>query len=482
MRLDGYIRVSKVRGREGPSFISPIMQREEIEAYARYKGVELVKFHTDLDESGAKVDRPGLARALSRVERGLTDGIVVAKLDRFARSLTGALETIRRLDEAGAIFVSVAEGLDPTTPAGKMMMRLMLIMAEFELDRVRENWEQSRRRAVARGLHLAGANPTGYRRGRGGRLALDRRAAPALAQCFRMRAEYRSWQEILDHVADSGLRNPFGTAKWTIPSLLAVMSNRVYLGEARSGAYVNRTAHPPLIDRGTWEAAQLSRTLTKLGSAHPALLSGLIRCAGCRYMMGPSAELASEGGNPRRYYCRARMPGGCPQLCAVHGREIEEHVQRRFFAIYRHSPLRRAARADSRARAEARLGEAEARLEAVQRRLALQGAGGGEGLDAAHAAVEAGRERVREMARSTLIPSPARLAASWPGLSVTERRRYLGMLIDVVVVREDRGRGLDDRVLIMPFGDGPSELPTRGKTVALPPIEWGEVRALRAVA
>lgn len=162
MLLDGYVRVSKVGGREGASFISPELQREEIENWARFKRAEISEVHVDLDESGGTVHRPGLERVLERAEAGITQGIVVAKLDRFARSLTGALETIRRLDEAGAMFISVAEGLDPTTPAGKMMMRLMLVMAEFELDRLKESWVQSRRRAVMRGFHVSSQPPTGY--------------------------------------------------------------------------------------------------------------------------------------------------------------------------------------------------------------------------------------------------------------------------------------------------------------------------------
>lgn len=472
MRLDGYIRVSKVRGREGPSFISPIVQREEIEAYAHYKGAEIVEFHTDLDESGAKVDRPGLARALDRVEQGLIDGIIVAKLDRFARSLGGALETIKRLDEAGAVLVSVAEGLDPTTPAGKMMMRMMLVIAEFELDRVRETWDESRRRAVARGLHLAGASPTGYRRGRAGRLELDPCAAPHLAQCFRMRAECRSWTEILGYVAEAGLSNPFGKAKWTIPSLLAVMANRVYLGEARSGAYVNRTAHEPLIDRGTWELAQMTQTLTALRSARPSLLAGLIRCAGCRYVMGPGGEAAKRAGHPRRYYCKGHAPGGCPLVCSIPGGEVEDFVQERFFTTYEGSSLCLAAGAGSRAQAEVALREAEGRLEAAQLGVTAEGAPVGEELDGARAAVEAARELVIELTRSTLMPPPAQLRAAWPQMEVTERRRHIAMLIDAVVVREDRGRGLDDRVLIMSFGTRPSELPARGKAVRLAPIKW----------
>ena len=214
--------MSRVGARKGATFVSPELQRTEIEAWARYRGVEILSFHTDLDVSGARLERPGLERALRRAESGESEGIVVARLDRFARNLTGALETIGRLEAAGAAFVSVAEGLDPTTPAGKMLMRVMLLTAEFELDGIRKGWDESRRRAVARGLHPSSVPPTGYRRGRDGRLVLDPESAPALAELFRMRASYRSWHEMPDvrlpctprptSSASSALPNPNGTA------------------------------------------------------------------------------------------------------------------------------------------------------------------------------------------------------------------------------------------------------------------------------
>src|SRR5439155_15952110 len=82
-RLDGYVRVSRVAGREGDSFISPEVQREKIEACAKLHDAQIIEWHEELDESGAKRNRPKFQEALGRCERGETDGIVVAKLDRF---------------------------------------------------------------------------------------------------------------------------------------------------------------------------------------------------------------------------------------------------------------------------------------------------------------------------------------------------------------------------------------------------------------
>ncbi|MCW3027621.1 MAG: recombinase family protein, partial [Solirubrobacterales bacterium] len=85
LRLDAYVRVSKVAGRSGESFISPTVQRERIEAWAGLHGAELTWHEPELDVSGGRMDRPVFDRIMARVRAGETGGVVVAKLDRFAR-------------------------------------------------------------------------------------------------------------------------------------------------------------------------------------------------------------------------------------------------------------------------------------------------------------------------------------------------------------------------------------------------------------
>jgi hypothetical protein len=90
---DGYIRVSRRAGREGESFISPEVQRKKIAGWAKLHEVEIVKWWEEIDQSGAKLERPMFQQALARCEAGETGGIVVARLDRFARSAVDALSS-----------------------------------------------------------------------------------------------------------------------------------------------------------------------------------------------------------------------------------------------------------------------------------------------------------------------------------------------------------------------------------------------------
>lgn len=101
MLVDGYVRVSQVNGRSGDSFMSPALQREQIQAWANAHGAVLAEVHEELDESGARRDRPRLTLAVNRIEEAVVGGLVVAKLDRFGRSLTNGLEAIARIQRAG---------------------------------------------------------------------------------------------------------------------------------------------------------------------------------------------------------------------------------------------------------------------------------------------------------------------------------------------------------------------------------------------
>src|SRR4051794_24837085 len=112
LSVDGYVRVSRVGGRRGERFISPAVQRELIESWAAARGLRVLEVFEELDESGGRADRPLLERALGRVERGVSQGIVVAKVDRFGRSLISGLAAIERVRVAGGTFFSIQDGLD----------------------------------------------------------------------------------------------------------------------------------------------------------------------------------------------------------------------------------------------------------------------------------------------------------------------------------------------------------------------------------
>ena len=80
--------------------------------------------------SGARDDRPGLAALMEYVREG--DTVVVWKLDRLGRNMLHILQTVNELTDHGVTLVSVTDGIDSSTPAGRMMIGVLESLAEYE--------------------------------------------------------------------------------------------------------------------------------------------------------------------------------------------------------------------------------------------------------------------------------------------------------------------------------------------------------------
>src|SRR5579884_1378371 len=252
---DGYIRVSRRAGREGGSFISPEVQRQKIAGWAKLHDIEIVQWWEELDQSGAKLERPLFQQAVERCERGETGGIVVARLDRFARSAVDALESIKRLNQAGARLVSVEDNFDGSTPMGRFAIGILTLIAELELERIKENWTTAVRSAVERGIHISARVPVGYQRNpQTKQLELHERAAAAVAEVFRRRALGASWTELADYLKQNEVYPASGNRHWSKVGVAALVRNRVYLGQARSGSVVKEQAHPAIVTRAEFDA------------------------------------------------------------------------------------------------------------------------------------------------------------------------------------------------------------------------------------
>jgi DNA invertase Pin-like site-specific DNA recombinase len=101
--------------------------------------------------SGAKTDRPELAKLIRRLEPG--DVLMVTRLDRLARSTRDLLNVLDEVAKAGAGFKSLADAwADTTTPHGKLMLTVLGGLAEFERSLILARTSDGRARAQARGV------------------------------------------------------------------------------------------------------------------------------------------------------------------------------------------------------------------------------------------------------------------------------------------------------------------------------------------
>ena len=316
-RVDGYVRVSRRMGREGAGYISPKIQQEAIQRWADYRGVEIIRWHVDEDQSGGTQNRPGLREAIARVENGETGGIAVWRLNRFARNVAGAVGDLERIEAAGGEIAFVEEGIDGRGPFGEFLMTILLAVAKLELDNAKSGWVEAKGRAIQRGAKISRA-PLGYRRIGDGTIAPDPVVGEHVRRAFHVAAS-QGLHAALDHLAQV-----VPERAWTTTKVRRILANRSYLGEARYGEMANTSAHEPLVSRGVWEAAQSTPDRRRQRARYP--LSGLAHCATC----GGAMIGAHAGHGIRTYRCAATQTSYRGERCAkgahIKAETLEEHV------------------------------------------------------------------------------------------------------------------------------------------------------------
>jgi site-specific DNA recombinase len=488
MTLDGYIRVSQTRGREGDSFISPKVQRDAIQRWADARRVKIAAWHEDLDQSGGKLHRPGLDVMLERVRTGQTGGLAVAHLDRLSRAgVADALRLVESVHQAGAKIAVVDLGIDPTTPVGEFSMTLFLALGRMQRRQFEQRWDEARGRAIGRGIHFRA--PFGYTKpDKGKAIVPSSDTAPLVARVFELRAAGESWPRIAGFLNEHHPPNraPF----WTHSTVIQVVRNRAYLGEASHGKHVQTGAHPALVSAELWEAANAVRGRAPgRGSGDGTLLAGLVRCAGCRRVMSPGVTQGGGRSEPLlTYRCRRNHGAGrCQASSAIKRETIEGYVENAFLERYSDVSVEGVTDNGDLEAAQLEVQEAEADLEAFRDnervRVALAAVGDSsfeDGITARVDRVIAARELLAA-ARASAVGFAVPSAVTYAALTVPERRSLLRAGVGAVFVRRSTVRGgrggapdPAERVMICWAGDEPDDLPGRHTqaTPAPAPFDW----------
>jgi DNA invertase Pin-like site-specific DNA recombinase len=148
MRIALYYRVSTSDQTTEP-------QRLELLEYARRRGWTNFREYRDVI-SGTKTARIGLEMMMRGVRKHQFDAVLVAKLDRLGRSLPHLAQLIAELDSHKVALVATTQGIDTTeqNPAGRLQMHVLMAVAEFEREIIRERTKAGLKAALARGSTL----------------------------------------------------------------------------------------------------------------------------------------------------------------------------------------------------------------------------------------------------------------------------------------------------------------------------------------
>jgi len=198
-------------------------QESKARTWAELNGYTVGGVHVDAGISGKRADRPGLIAALDACREG--DALVVYSLSRLSRSTRDTMDIADRLDRTGADLVSLTERIDTTTAAGKMVFRLLAVLAEFERDLISERVTGALHHLKAQG-RAYNHPPLGFDR-QGDELVPN---ADELATVRRIRA-WRdrgvSLHQIAHRLNDAGAPTKRGGA-WYASTILAVLRNDLH--------------------------------------------------------------------------------------------------------------------------------------------------------------------------------------------------------------------------------------------------------------
>ena len=220
-----YLRVStQEQAQNGHSLDA---QRTRLTSYAAGTGRQLARVYVDDGYSAGTLKRAGIQELLSDIKAGQVATLLVTKLDRLSRSLLDLLEVVRLCERYKVALVSASEAIDTSTPAGRMMLQLLGVFAEFERARIGERISdvladrRSKRRVYSRNV------PFGYRRN-ADQLEPDERQQEILAKMRSMRATGASLREIAAYVNNLSLKTNNGGERFYPQTVKQVLSAKIH--------------------------------------------------------------------------------------------------------------------------------------------------------------------------------------------------------------------------------------------------------------
>ncbi len=210
MQAVGYVRVS-TEGQVADG-VSLEAQQARIRAWCQANDYTLAGLHIDAGLSGCRSDnRPGLQDAIARACKEKA-ALVVYSLSRLARSTKDTIAISERLARSGADLVSLSERIDTTTAAGKMVFRMLAVLAEFERDQIAERTKGALSHMRQQGKRT-GKVPYGYDLAEDGTsLMSNPREQEGLRLIERLRASGLGRRRIAAALTSKRIRTKTGTA------------------------------------------------------------------------------------------------------------------------------------------------------------------------------------------------------------------------------------------------------------------------------
>jgi DNA invertase Pin-like site-specific DNA recombinase len=132
----------------------PTVQFLELREFCHRRGFQIAAEFVDKGVSGSREQRPALDRLMVACRKRHVDAVVVYRYDRFARSLRQLVNALEEFRCLSVDFISIHEGVDTSTPNGRLVFGIFASIAEFERELIRDRVRSGLAAAKARGVHV----------------------------------------------------------------------------------------------------------------------------------------------------------------------------------------------------------------------------------------------------------------------------------------------------------------------------------------
>ena len=328
-----YARVSTLHQSE----TSIDTQIDTCKKFCESKSIHVSDIFSDKD-SGAKTDRMNFSKMIENALNGKYDLIVVDKFDRFYRNDVEDRIITRRLEEQGVLVLSASEGIDVSSPAGKLMRWILSDINSFYRDNLIDEVKRKTILVAKKGYWLGGKPPYGYRLkpiidNEGLHrtvLDIEPKEAEVVRLIFAKFIEGLTYRDIASYLNKHDYRTRKGN-QWTSSSLYSIVHNAVYDGTSvynygtkktkhrkpREDAIFVPNSHPAIISHEMLETAQKRFRIHPTTEKYHHLLTGIIFCGDCGSRMI---------GNSRKYLCYAWKTGKADKYVSIGVRKVENAV------------------------------------------------------------------------------------------------------------------------------------------------------------
>jgi len=219
----GYVRCSLIE--QSTKGVSLADQTARIRAHAFARGIELSEVIVDAGCSAKDLNRPGVQRLLAMIRRGEVASVTILKLDRITRSTRDLAQLLDLVKKHGVALISVGESLDTETAAGRMVVSMLGVVAQWERETIGERTAGAMAHMRKQKAFCGGKRaPYGFRN-QDGVIVPDAVEQAVLADIHHARAQGTSLRGIVESLNERGIVSP-GGGRWHLSGLVSVLNSK----------------------------------------------------------------------------------------------------------------------------------------------------------------------------------------------------------------------------------------------------------------